>query len=65
MGRVRDIQKVVHKFRLDDQPTDFSYWQSRTPLERLTALEAIRREYHGAEYDSKPGLQRVCRIIKR
>ena len=65
MDRVREIQLVVHKYSVENQPTDFTYWQSRSPVERLAALEALRREYHGADYEHKSGFQRVCRIIKR
>jgi len=65
MDQVREIQTVFHKFSLSAEPTDFAYWQSRPPIERLAAVEEIRREFHGADYDTKPGLQRVYRIIKR
>ena len=40
MDRVRDIQIVVSKYNLHDQPTDFAFWQSRPPIERLEAVEA-------------------------
>ena len=59
------IAPVVKKFRLDEQPTDFVYWQNQPYATRLAALEAIRREYVAWKYDSEPGFQRVYRIIKR
>lgn len=65
MDRVRELQLVVHKYSVENQPTDFAFWQSRPLLERLAALEAIRREHHGPDYELKSGFQRVCRIVRR
>jgi hypothetical protein len=59
------IQKVAQKIRLEDQATDFLYWQSQPYEKRLAALEEIRREYHLWKYDSEPRLQRVYTITKR
>ena len=55
----------VRKVKTSEQPTDFAYWQSRTPQERLAALEAIRREYHLWHYGTEPRFQRVFRIVKQ
>jgi hypothetical protein len=59
------IQKVARKIRLEEQSTDFLYWQSQPYEKRLAALEEIRREYHLWKYDSEPRLQRVYTITKR
>jgi hypothetical protein len=59
------ISKVIHKYKINEQPNDFIFWQSRTPGERLEALEKIRQEYNSWRYDAKSGFQRVYRIIKR
>jgi hypothetical protein len=59
------ILKAVQKYRLGEQPSDFAYWQTRSPQERLAALEAIRAEYHGFTNESQQGLLRVYRIVKR
>jgi hypothetical protein len=56
---------VVSKYKLGEEPSDFDYWQSRPPKERLQALEAIRREHHGWTDDTYPRLQRVYRIVER
>ena len=42
----------VRKVKTDEQETDFTFWQSRTPQERLATLETIRREYHLWKYGS-------------
>lgn len=52
-------------YKRGQEPSDVSYWRSRPPIERLIALEEIRREYNHWKYGTKPILQRVYRIIKR
>ncbi len=64
MASIRTVEKVVQKFKIGEQPSDFAYWQTRTPQERLSALEKIRREWHAGSHDLEQGLQRVCRIVK-
>jgi len=56
------IQKVVHKCSLDDSnqiQKDLEYWLSKTPEERIEAVEILRRQYHG----NSERLQRVARVI--
>jgi hypothetical protein len=55
----------VRKVKTDEQENDFAFWQSRTPQERLEALEDIRREYHLWKYGTEPGFQRVLRIVEQ
>ena len=58
------IEKVVHKFKLseyDEVQADLEYWLSRSPEERVAAVEFYRRQMHG----DLPRLQRVARVIKR
>jgi hypothetical protein len=59
------VQKVVRKTSLQNQVTDFEYWQSQSPQARLQALEEIRREYHQWKYGTQPRFQRVYTIVKR
>ena len=59
------IVKSVRIKRIDQQGSDFAYWQSQPPLVRLAALEEIRSEYHRWKYDALPRLQRVYRIVKQ
>ena len=59
------IEKVVRKYQVDKEPSDFSFWKKRTVAERLQALEQIRREYINWRYDAEPGFQRVYRVIKQ
>jgi hypothetical protein len=59
------LKKVVKKYKLDEQPRDFQFWQSKSYEERLNALEQIRSEYNSWRYDAEQGFQRVYRIVKR
>jgi hypothetical protein len=57
------IRKTVQKHRLDRDSEirkNLEYWLSRTPEERLSAVEILRRQVYG---DSQ-GLQRVVRVVK-
>jgi len=58
------MKKVVRKLRIQDEKSDFLYWQSQPPLKRIEALEKIRTEYITWKYDTQPRFQRVYRIIK-
>ena len=57
------IEKVVKKRKLSESSTkeDLAYWLSRTPEERINAVEILRRQY----YDDPPRLQRVFRVVKQ
>lgn len=59
------ISKVIKKFKLNEQPNDFRFWQSKTYEERLDALEQIRTEYNSWRYNADRRLQRIYRIVKR
>ena len=62
----RGIASVVKKLSIQDQTSDFAYWQTRPYEERLAALEEIRSGYHHWEYGYvEQGFQRVYTIVKR
>jgi hypothetical protein len=53
-------------FRLDSltsEPDDGAYWRSRTPLERLQALELLRQIHYGYDPASER-LQRVFEVVE-
>lgn len=56
---------VVRKVKIDEAPSDLSYWQSQPYEERLAALESIRADYIKWKYGTQPGFQRVYRVIKQ
>jgi len=56
------IKKVVKKRNLKDDPTaeDLKYWLSKSPEERISAMEFLRKQANG----SSARLQRTVRIIQ-
>lgn len=59
------IDKVVTKVRLEKQSSELSFWLSKTPQERIAALELIRHEYNRGKYGPDVRLQRICRVVKQ
>ncbi len=60
------IKKVVKIQTLEQHKKhsikdDLAYWLNKTPEERITAVEYLRRQYHG----SATRLQRSLRVIQR
>jgi hypothetical protein len=56
----RDIFKVAS---LDERTDDKEFWLSKTPQERLEAVEIMRRIFYGDEAIKR--LQRVLEITQR
>ena len=59
------IQIAYTKVKLEEQKSDYAYWQSQSYLKRLATLEQIREEYHRWKYGAEPRFQRVYSIVKR
>ena len=59
------ISKVIRKYKINEQPNDFSFWQSKSYEEQLDALEQIRKEYNSLRYSAEQGFQRIYRIVKQ
>jgi len=60
------IEKVIKVQRLNEHKMnsvkdDLAYWLSRSPEERISTVEYLRRQYHG----NTARLQRSARVIKR
>ena len=49
---------------LDDSAERRAYWHSRTPAERLAAMEQLRRINYG-EYAATARLQRLLEVAER
>lgn len=63
--KARTIEKVIAKVKLTEQTSDFAYWQAKSYVEKLAALEEIRREFNGWKYsDAEQRFQRVYRIAQ-
>ena len=59
------IKQTYTKVKINEQKSDFAYWQTQSYQARLAALEEIRQEYHRWRYGAEPRLQRVYKIVKR
>ncbi len=58
------IEKVVRKAKIKDfreTEENLAYWLSKTPEERVAAVEYLRRQFNG----SSARLQRFARVIHR
>jgi hypothetical protein len=58
------IEKVVRKGDLQDfseVEENLSYWLSKSPEERVAAVESLRRQRHG----NTTRLQRTARVVQR
>ncbi len=58
------IQRIVRKHTLNDaalRNDDLVYWLSKSPEERVAAIDYLRRQFHG----SSARLQRSARVIQR
>ena len=61
---IKMIEKTVKKFDLKRDSSikeDLAYWLSKTPQERIAAIEFLRRQYHG----SSERLQRSARVVQQ
>ena len=61
-GQMELVVKRVHLYKDD---SGLQYWFSRDPAERIAAVEIIRQRVFGGTDETRQGLQRVCRIIRR
>lgn len=60
------IEKTIKKRPLDDKSAtadDLAYWMSKTPEERVAAVEYLRNQFYGNK--GRPRFQRVARFVKR
>ena len=60
------MEKVVKKYKLGEEPSDLNYWLTKTPQERLAALDKMREIYFQFFLNGiRPKFQRVYTITKR
>ncbi len=56
---------VIRIFKKGEEPDDVLYWMSRPPIERIRALEEIRKQYNDWKYGTGREFQKVYKIVKR
>ena len=59
------MEKTLKIVQLKDRNTDFLYWTSKSEIERLQAVELLRKQYINYKSDVQSRLQRVYRIINQ
>ncbi len=57
------MEKVVHKYKLGEEPKDYEYWLTQSPSKRLEAIEYFRQQYH-TEDEINKRMVKVWRVIK-
>lgn len=60
----RNVVKIFSSFE-EAEIEEKAYWLSKTPHERLEALELMRQSAYGYENPNSERLQRVFKIIER
>ena len=59
------IEKIIKKMKIQPHdPYDAGYWLTRTPEERLSAVEIMRRDHWKKTYADESGFPRVYKVIK-
>ncbi len=58
------MERVVRIIPMRAPQSDRAYWMSKTPQERIAALETLRQQYVQLQR-IQPRLQRVCRIVEK
>ena len=61
----REFKFTLGQDMLYKDDSGLQYWLSRDPAERIAAVEIIRQRVFGGTDETRQGLQRVCRIIRR
>jgi hypothetical protein len=56
---------VVTRSTLGSEDDDVLYWLRTSMIDRLAAVEVLRQRMIGGEGETRYGLQRVCRIVRR
>ena len=59
------MEKVLKITSVNEKQTDYAYWKSKSPQDRLAAIEFLRQQFIDSQNESKPGLQRVCKVTNR
>jgi hypothetical protein len=61
---IRMDRTVINEYELGTEPKERDYWLTKTPQERLEAIELLRMINYG--YDSTTArLQRLLKVVER
>ena len=59
------MQKVLKIVNKNEPQSDFVFWKTKTELERLEAIEFLRKQYLSLQNNVHERLQRVCTITHK
>ena len=65
MAKAENKRYLIRKFKKGEEPDDVLFWLSQSPLERIYALEDIRKAYNNWKYGPQQGFKRVYSVTKR
>jgi hypothetical protein len=65
MQPISENRPFVRIYKKGQEPDDVLYWLSRPAIERIQALEEIRKQYNDWKYGPGQQFQRVYKIVKR
>jgi len=65
MQTTEDVRPAIRIYKKGEEPDDVLYWLSRPPIERIQALEEIRKQYNGWKYGPGQTFQRIYKLVKR
>lgn len=55
------MEKVITRLSSKSRQSDLEYWLSKTPQERLAAIELLRQQYIKFQFGNVP--PRFCRVF--
>ncbi len=56
---------AIFKSFQEAEQAEENYYRNLTPMERVSLLEKIRKQYEQINYGTEQGFRRVYRIVKR
>jgi len=59
------MEKVVKITTNKSHNSDYLYWMSKSPTERLEAIEIIRQQYYSLNKNVQQGFQRILTITNK
>jgi hypothetical protein len=60
------MSKRLKKMGIEEaEQEDIRYWKSKSPEEKLDAVQELREIYYEINHESRKGFQRIYRVIKQ
>ena len=59
------MEKVLKIVSANDKNFDRSFWLTKSPVERLEAIEVLRQQYINYKKDVQQRFYRICNIVNK